>query len=106
MGRCKECAAWQMGACRNLDYCLEERTALMEEASRLATERGHVLTAFERLADGYSIFEAHCERCGCSVCVDMNPADSEQELYGNAVTTDCYGLEVPASGVVTASNDL
>lgn len=106
MGRCKECAAWQLGACRDSNYCLEERTALMDEATRLATERGHALTAFARQADGYSVFIAHCERCGCTVCLDMNPAEGERQLYGDAVATDCRPLEVPDSAVVAATSDL
>jgi hypothetical protein len=97
MGLCKECAAWQLGACRNLDYCLEERTVLIEQASRLATDRGHTLAAFERQTAGHSIFEAVCERCGQSVCIDMNPGDGERELFGQAITFDCTadGAEVP-----------
>lgn len=103
MGLCKECAAWQLGACRQLDYCLEERTALMDEASRRAIDRGHDLTAFERQAAGYSIFEAHCERCGRRVCIDMNPGEGEQSLFGEAITFDCTADGAEPAEVPTVS---
>jgi hypothetical protein len=99
MGLCKECAAWQLGACRNLDYCHEERAALIDEARRLAVGRGHEMTEFTRWQAGHSVFEAHCERCGRSVRIDVNPGPGELDLYGEAIATDCPSPRQPTSEV-------
>jgi hypothetical protein len=103
MGLCRECAAWQLGACRNLDYCREERASLIEEARRLAVEHGHDLTEFTRWQTGHSALEARCVRCGYSVRVDVNPGPGELDLYGEAIAADCPSPRQPASEVLETS---
>ncbi len=90
MGLCKECVAFHLGACRNLDYCRQERQALMEEAYQSVQAHGHSeLSPFVRWREGYSIFEAHCLACGMVVRIDVNPAPGECELCGEALSQDC-----------------
>lgn len=107
MGLCKECVAFHLGACRDLSYCLQERRALIEEASQRAREHKHAkLSAFTRWREGYSIFEARCLACGMVVRVDVNPAIGEPDLSGEALFTDCPGTSVmrstPPNHVVTS----
>jgi len=89
MGSCKQCVAWQFGACRNEDYCLPERLSLMEAATDLAREKGHDLGEFERVTEGHSAFRAVCQHCGRSVSIDVNPALGEKDLFGEAIVEPC-----------------
>ena len=89
MGLCRDCAAFQLGACRRLDYCRQEREPLMEEARQLAQARGHDLGEFAIRQDGHSIFEARCMQCGRTVSIDVNPGPGERDVSGDAVIMDC-----------------
>ncbi|MGQ9501182.1 MAG: hypothetical protein ACUVSF_07885 [Anaerolineae bacterium] len=92
MGLCKECIAFHLGACHNLDYCRQEREALIEEAHQRAREHGHAeLGDFALWREGHSIFEAHCLACGMAVRIDVNPAIGEPDLDGEAIILDCPG---------------
>jgi hypothetical protein len=103
MGLCKECTAWQLGACRNLDYCHEEHASLVGEARRLAVEHGHELTEFTRWQTGHSVFEARCEHCGRGVRIDVNPGPGELDLCGEAIAADCPSPRQPTSEVPETS---
>jgi len=92
MGLCNECVAFQLGACRDLEYCRQEREALIEQAYQQAREHGHAeLGDFVLWRQGYSIFEAHCLTCGMVVRIDVNPTVGEPDLSGDALFLDCRG---------------
>jgi hypothetical protein len=78
-----------MGACRNTDYCKDEREALAEEALAQARARGHDPGHLTRLQKGLSVFQTFCARCGRSLGIDVNPAPGELSVFGDALTTDC-----------------
>jgi len=95
MSSCKDCVAWQFGACRYKDYCLPERLALMEQAETLAAEQGHQLGEFSRVAEGLSLFRAVCIRCGRPATIDVNPGPDETDLFGEALTESCDAEDAP-----------
>ena len=87
MGKCKNCLVGLFGGCR-LDYCSAEREGLIEEAEQSAERHGHALAAFIKVRD-YPIWQARCIRCGRSAAINLDPAQGEPDVYGEAVTADC-----------------
>jgi predicted molibdopterin-dependent oxidoreductase YjgC len=89
--RCKDCVVGLLGAC-GLDYCRQEREALIEEALLSAEARGHALSEFVKVQD-HPIWEARCVHCGQLAAVCLDPAPNEPDVYGEALTTDCPKMD-------------
>lgn len=87
MAKCKNCVVGLFGAC-GPDYCSAEREGLIEEAQQSAGQHGHALTAFVKVKD-YPIWKAECIRCGRSAAINLDPAQGEPDVYGEAATVDC-----------------
>jgi hypothetical protein len=95
MRRCKDCAVGLLGAC-GIDYCRQEREALIEEALLSAEARGHAFSAFVKVK-GQPIWEVRCVHCGRLAAVCLDPAPNEPDVYGEALTTDCPQVD-PETG--------
>jgi hypothetical protein len=88
MGLCRVCAAGAPGACSNAKGCETQRENLIEEATLTAGLLGHSVSGFTK-RNGAPVWQAKCRLCGCVVTVSLDPADSREGVYGEAVTAAC-----------------
>lgn len=95
MSKCKDCVASLLGVCRG-DFCLPERTALVERASRIADGLGHSLAEFSKV-EGQPVWETRCERCGLHAVIGLDPEPGHPAITGGALTDDCLALESASS---------
>ena len=91
MIRCKKCAVGLLGAC-SLDYCQNEREALIDQARQAAEREGHTLSSFEKVKD-YPIWQATCSQCGQMAAINLDPPTGEPDVYGGAVSEACPEAE-------------
>lgn len=70
------------------DYCREEREALIEGANHTAEELGHALGVYVHV-EGFPIWQARCQTCGCLVVINLDPAPGEVAISGEAVAVEC-----------------
>ena len=90
MARCKGCSVGLLGAC-GVDYCRQEREAMVEQAERLARQYGHALTSFSKVKR-YPIWQARCVHCGQRVSLNLDPKPNEPDISGPVVEAECPAL--------------
>jgi len=89
MTTCRNCVAQLLGACDG-DYCHAERVGLIEQVERLAADRGHTLSPFEK-TKGHPLWTAHCEVCGLQVMYTLDPEPGVMAIHGDLIESDCSG---------------
>ena len=86
MGKCKDCVAGVLGACK--DYCAFERQLLEDQAQALAEAQGHLPGPWIKV-ENVAHWQSQCSHCGQALLISLTPKLGEAEISGPGLNSPC-----------------